>query len=228
MKYRCEAKSVIGFVQQLASNYLPHGYWFYVTGVIPEDKDPREVDCKLVAKYGIDISRQARCRRKLAGRANLHYLRHERFFILLATHGQHAFFAAEGDRVRDVRKTPIQFAGYSLSVTRGHFLVKEDGQELAKPDTKLRVRVQISRDIYRDLKGYFLELAPRRSTEVLSAQLFNVPFEPYAPVRKQLLNLLRLVNQARQSAGLEKLRPTVLRYRREIIRPFAPSAAIAI
>lgn len=144
MEYRCEAKSVIGFVQQLASNYLPHGYWFYVTGVIPEGKDPRDVDRKLIAKYGIGISRQARCRRKLAGHANLHYLRHERFFILLATHGEHAFFDAEGDRIRDARKTPIHFAGYSLSVKRGHFLAKKDGAEAVVADTKLRVRVQLA------------------------------------------------------------------------------------
>ncbi len=211
---------MIGFVQQLASNYLPHGYWFYVTGVIPEGKDPRDVDLKLIAKYGIDLSRQARCRRKQAGRANLHYLRHERFFIILATHGQHAFFAAEGDRIRDARKTPIQFAGYSLSVTRGQFLEKANGEEYARPDTKLRVRVQISRDTYRNLKGYFLDLAPRRSTEAVSAQLFNVPFEPYAPVRKQLLNLLRLINKVRNAAGAERVPQEHLRFRRQIVKPF--------
>ena len=222
MTYRCEAKSVIGFVQQLASNYLPHGYWFYVTGVIPDGKDPTDVDRKLLAKYGIDMSRQARCRRKLSGRANLHYLRHDRFFILLATHGEHTFFAAEGDRIRDARKAPIQFAGYSLSVVRGQFLEKEDGEEYAQPDGKLRVRVQIGREPYRDLKAHFLDIAPRRSADALSAQFFNVPYEPYAPVRKQLLNLLRLVNQARQSAGSEKVPPTVLRYRREIVKPFQP------
>ena len=99
---------------------------------------------------------------------------------------------------------------YSLSVARGNFLEKDEGMEHATPDTKLRVRVQISRETIRNLKGYFLEIAPRRSAEALSAQLFNVPFEPYAPVRRQLLNLLRLVNQARQSAGCNKLSPTAL------------------
>ncbi len=32
MEYRCVATSVAGFVQQLVSCYLPHGYWFYVSG----------------------------------------------------------------------------------------------------------------------------------------------------------------------------------------------------
>lgn len=218
--YRCETQSVIGFVQQLASNYLPHGYWFYVTGVIPDGKDPCQVDQKLIAKYGIDLSRQARCRGKISGRANLHYLRHDRFFVLLATHGQHPFFAAEAERIRDARRTPIQFAGYSLCVRQGGFLQKEEGEERAAPDTKLRVRVQIARKQYRDLKAHFLDIAARRSSERLAAEFYNVPFEPYAPIRKQLLNLLRLANRTRQTAGLEKLPPTVLRYRREIVKPF--------
>ena len=53
MEYRCEATSPTGFVQQLASGYLPHGYWFYVPGCIPEHKDARAVDGKLLDKYGI-------------------------------------------------------------------------------------------------------------------------------------------------------------------------------
>lgn len=40
MKYRCEATSLEGFVQQLASNILPHGYWHNVTGRVPDGKDP--------------------------------------------------------------------------------------------------------------------------------------------------------------------------------------------
>lgn len=35
MEYRYEAASVAGFVQQLICCYLPHGYWFYVSGVVP-------------------------------------------------------------------------------------------------------------------------------------------------------------------------------------------------
>jgi hypothetical protein len=43
MEYRYEAMSVEGFVQMIASNYLPHGYWFYVTGQVPEGKDPSAI-----------------------------------------------------------------------------------------------------------------------------------------------------------------------------------------
>ena len=44
-----------------------------------------------------------------------------------------------------------------------------------------------------ELKTYFRENACRRSAESLGRELYNLPFEPYAPVRQQLLNLLRLI-----------------------------------
>ena len=37
MEHRYETTSPEGFVQLLACNLLPHGYWFYVTGRIPDD-----------------------------------------------------------------------------------------------------------------------------------------------------------------------------------------------
>ena len=99
--YRFEAISVAGFVQQLAVSYLGHGYWFYVMGEIPEGKDVRLVDEKLLARYRIDLSKWARARRKRVGFANLHYLRYDRVFLLLATHGSHPFFLEEASAVRD-------------------------------------------------------------------------------------------------------------------------------
>ncbi len=48
----------------------------------------------------------------------------------------------------------------------------------------------------------------------------DLPYEPYAPVRQQLLTLLRLVNRLRQSVGREAISPKVLRLRRRIVRPF--------
>jgi hypothetical protein len=234
MQYRCVAGSLEGFVQQLAANYLPHGYWFYVTGNVPDGKCPEAIDAKLVAKYGIAISRQERARRKQAGRANLHYLRFQRFWVMLATHGQHPWFE-EHTRVlidrktgeekteilfRDARKASILVNGYSLSVRHGHFVKKMNPHEPAIPDSKLRVRVQIARDEYKRLRAYLLSLAVHRSADKLASEFWNVPFEPYAPVRRQLLNLLRLVNQARKEAGYESLSPNVIRYRRRIVRPF--------
>ena len=70
----------------------------------------KRVDDKLVERYGIGISQWARARRKQAGRANMQYLRHGRFFVLLATHGEHRFFEEEGANVRDVRRRSIKHA----------------------------------------------------------------------------------------------------------------------
>lgn len=222
MVYRCEATSPAGFVQQLVSCYLPHGYWFHVSGCVPEHKDPRGVDAKLITKYGIDISRQSRARRKQVGIANVHYLRHERFFVLLATYGHHAFFEEEEDNIQDVRRVPIKFAGYSISVKKGGYRRKASPESPAVRDDKWRVRVQIGREPYRDLKAYFLDIALRRTTEQLGRELYNVRHEPYAPVRQQLLNVLRLVNETRKATGLDPVSPKVLRYQRRIVRPFDP------
>ena len=220
MEYRWEATSITGFVQILACNYLPHGYWFYVSGRVPAGKPPHVADRKLIEKYEVALSRGQRARRKQAGIANLHYLRFDRDWFLLATHGRHLFFDAEKESVRDIRKHPIHFAGYSLTLRRGEFLKVVAEDAAVRVDGRLRVRTQIAREQWRMIKAHLLEFATRRSAEWLSYQLWNLPFEPYAPVRKQLLALLRMINSRRQTAGLTKLDYRCLRLRREIVKPF--------
>src|SRR5262249_44779303 len=151
------------------------GYYFWVAGSIPEGKDPRTVDQKLIARYGIDISKWARARRKQAGGATLRYLRFQRFFVLLATHGQHSFFEEEASCLKDVRRTPIRFGGYAVSYRGGH------------------PHVRIEQEEYKQMKAYFVNLAVHRSSESLEREFGQVDFEPYAPVRRQLLCILRAV-----------------------------------
>lgn len=208
--YRSEATSIEGFVQQLAVSYLTHGYWFYVTGTIPEDKDPRAVDAKLIERYGIAQAKWTRCRRKRAGLANVQYLRHGRFFILIATHGKHPFFAAETARLRDVREYPVQFHGYSIGCRQDR-----DGR-------RYHASVRIGREAYQALKRQFEQAATRRSVEELRHALRTLPFSPFAPVRRQFCALLRAVNRRRKAAGLELLPWDVLRLRRRSVRPFDP------
>lgn len=202
MQYRCEATTLEGFVQQLATSYLVHGYYFYVTGIIPEGKDVGAIDAKLIARYDIGASKWAAARRKRAGGANVHYLRLGRFFVLLATHGRHRFFEAERTRIRDARHVTLKVGGYALGVRGGH------------------VRVTIAREEYRTLKAYFIERATRRSTTALAAELGALPFEPYAAIRRQFLCILRAMNRARTEAGLEPVPKTCLRFKRRIVRPF--------
>lgn len=133
-------------MQQLARNILPHGNSFYVTGHVPEGKIAEAVDRKLIGKYGIAISRQQRARRKLTCHANLHYLRLDCFWVLLATHGRHLFFEEEANSLRDVRRVPIQVGGYSLSVKQGNFLRKDQKENGPTPDCLMRARIQIGRE----------------------------------------------------------------------------------
>lgn len=220
MEYRCVATSVAGFVQQLVSGYLPHGYWFYVSGIIPPGKEPAVVDENLLAKYGIGVSRTSRARRKSVGIANVHYIRYYRRFLLLATHGFHPFYDEEAKSVRDVRRIPIKIEGYSISVAKGGFLRKPNDGSLAVRDRKWRVRVQIEKELFKGLRAYFEDIAPYRTVRQLAAELADLPFEPYAPVRQQLLNLIRYINRRRQAANLDLIGFSVLRYRRRIVRPF--------
>ena len=82
------------------------------------------------------------------------------------------------------------------------------------------VRVLIDRDAYRELCAYFLSIACHRRAEALAEELSILPYIPYAPVRKQLLKLLRLINAKGQAAGYAKIPPSCLRFKREIVRSF--------
>ncbi len=221
MQYRCEATSVTGFVQQLACTYLRHGYWYYVTGVIPRDKDPRAVDEKLIKKYGIAVSESTRGRRKRQGKANVQYLRCGHFFIILATEGEHQLKEEEGELLRDIRRVPLKFRGYSISYRRG-------GRTLGgEVDSRWHAHVEIERERYKEIRDYLLSLACHRSPRHLATVLYETPYEPYAPVRRQLLNILRAVNRARKRAGYELVPAEVLPLRRRVVRPFEPVRALS-
>jgi hypothetical protein len=204
--YRCETVSIEGFIQQLAVSYVAKGYWFYVTGRIPPHKDPRRVDQKLIARYGLEVSKYVRARRKRAGLASVQYLRLGQVYVLLATKGEHPFFAAEAKCVRDLRRVPLKVFGYAVSYRvnggRGH------------------ASVRIERQRYCELRAYFEALALHRSIAGLAVELRELPFAPYAPVKRQLLMVVNGVNRRRRVAGLEPVPLTALRLRRSPVKPF--------
>lgn len=207
MAYRCVATSVAGFVQQLTVGYVTHGYWFYVTGLVPDHKDPAEVDRKLIAQYGLDVSKWTRARQKQTGQASVQYLRYDRFFVIVATHGTHSFFTAEGKQIHDFRKRPLHFMGYAIGCRKGR-------------DGKWHASVRIEREVFREMKQRFAAIAPHRSAEDLCDEFRRIDFEPYAPVRDQIRILLRAANRRRQVASLELVPQHVLRLRRSVARPF--------
>lgn len=206
MQYRCKVTSIEGFVQKVAVDYVRRGYFFFSAGRIPAGKDAAEIDAKLLTKYRIDGSKKERARRKQNGYANMQYIRHDQFFVLLATHGSHDFFASED--FQDARRTPIRYAGYSISFRNG------------------RVCVRIEVDEYKRLKAYMVDLACRRTAASVAEEFKRISFLPYAPVRQQLLQIWRAVNRARRTAGYARLSVDVVPWKRAVVKPFEKPASV--
>jgi hypothetical protein len=217
LKYKWEATTLEGFVQQLAVAYVARGYFFYVAGRLSTRITAAEHDERLLHKFDVAKSKWSRYRRKLKigpdGRslANVQYLRHRDFWVLLATAGHHRFFT-EHQRLgcsqqqlkrqyRDIREVPVTYGGYSIS-WRG------------------RASVRISPRAYSDLKTYFLSLAVTESNSMLEREFQYAPFEPYAGVTRQMFSILRAVNRVRKTAGLHLLSRECIRVRRKVVRPF--------
>ena len=200
--YRCEVTSVEGFVQQLAVSYVRNGYFFYVPGFIRDGRDPCEIDRQIIERYRINVSKFTRARRKKAGYANVQYLRHKQFFVIIATAGKHLFREREARRIRDIRREPIVYDGYALSYANR------------------QATVHIDRGTELNLRAYFEDVATRYSAASLSRQIRRLPFQPYGPVRRQLLGILDEVNRLRRSKGLEQVPLTSVRWKRWIVKPF--------
>lgn len=210
MQYRCVAASVEGFVRQLAVGYITHGYWFYVAGQIPEGKDPAAVDAKLIDRYGIAISKWARCRRKKQGLANMQYLRHERVFVLLATKGRHEFFERERMAMRDLRRVSIKIAGYSIGCRKGR-------------DGRWHACVRIESQPYLDMKTRMVGAATWREPDALVDELREIQFTKYAPIHRQVLTILRAINRRRALAHLPPVPVTLIGSGRRVLSSFADS-----
>jgi len=85
--------------------------------------------------------------------------------------------------------------------------------------------VRIHPESYRHLREYFMDLATKRSAESLAREFRGVPFEPYAPMRRQLLNVLRAVKRKRKAAGVESVSAEALRLSRKGVKPLAGEPA---
>lgn len=193
--YRCQAKSLDGFLSQLI-RYVASGHYFYITGRIPVKKDPVAVDTKLIDLYGIAKPRWARARRHLAGRAGIHYLRYDRFFVLIATHGKHAFFEDHGTAFRDIRRQALHADGYAIRY--GY----------SEREKRWKVFVRLDREVYGNLRSQMLQLAIRtshRAPDALEREFRQLRWQPYEPVRRQLTAILRAVNRKRRYAGFPPL-----------------------
>src|SRR5262249_48625056 len=148
--------------------------------------------------------------RKRSGRASMQYIRHNDFFVLLATEGAHRFIEEEASVIKDSRNVPITYAGYSISYRGG------------------TVHVRIADETYKNLRAYFLEIAVHRSVAYLASEFYNVPFEPYGPVKLQMFALLKEVNEARQRAGFTRVPGQAVWVRRKRVKPFETIPALDV
>jgi len=65
-----------------------------------------------------------------------------------------------------------------------------------------------------------LQRPDHRRAEAAVLAFYRLPFEPYASIRRQFLNVLRAVNRVRKAAGFEILPTEDLPLKRRIVRPF--------
>jgi hypothetical protein len=210
--YQCEATSIEGFVQQLA-NLVAKGYRYYVMAEVPERKTVESIDAKLISLYRLDLKKSARYRRKLAGGANVAYLRFRRTFVLIATEGIHRF-KNENPHALDIRREPILFHGYSVGSGKGS-------------DGRFHASVMIHADAFSDLLALFKGLAVHRSAEALTQEFQSIRFSPFARVRRQYLRLLREVNELRKTAGFQPVPLSALNLRRMPVKVYADGPTIA-
>ena len=116
-EYRAEAKNVNAFVSQVV-NYVKSGHYFYVRCMIKDrknQKDPAEVDARVIEAYGIARKRWQRKRRHLKDNAGIHYLRYGKVYVMLLTKGKHKkFYEEHGENVADIRRKGLSVFAYLI------------------------------------------------------------------------------------------------------------------
>lgn len=218
-EYKTEVKSVRAFVQRVACEIVNRGYLFYVTGRVPEGRDPEALERKLEELYRYRLTKHQRLRRKRQGLANLHLVRYGRFYVMFATPGRHeAWYEQEewprevrlrrGNRIKDIRLEPLRFEGYQIGVRR------------SLRDGKNHLSVRIQKEEFEGLRAYFLQLACVRSIANLRWELGTVPFEPYSGVTRQLWKIVREMNGLRKTQGLKPLPMSAPRLVRKVVKTF--------
>ena len=100
------------------------------------------------------------------------------------------------------------FNGYSISYRRAGVT------PAGGPAPKWHAHVRIDDSMYRMLKDRFIDLATHRTADTLANEFARIPFARYAPIRRQLLNILRAVNERRKQQNFELLPHSVLKLKR--------------
>jgi hypothetical protein len=87
--YRDQSTSRAGFLRMVTANYLPKGCVYYSHGYFRDEAQARRAELNIVCRYDLAISKNRRYRRRLAGLANVQFLRYRLGYLFLATEGTH-------------------------------------------------------------------------------------------------------------------------------------------
>ena len=209
-QYRYISGSPEGFIQR-AVILSQKGYRYFVTGVVPARKTPEEVDEKILSKYELRLTAKERFARKHAGKPNGHYFRYGRTWVVMATSPALFHERDEKEVVLWLEEAPLRAFGYAVSL-------KRDASR-----GRLRADVRLDRETYRELRGYFLELALHRSKEKLAAEMWQASsrYQPFAPVHRQFRSLITAINERRKVAGFERVPYSCIRVYRAHPKHFA-------
>ena len=140
----------------------------------------------------------------------MQYIRHGNWFVLSTTEGRHAFKQQERNQIRDCRRPPIRFEGYSISYRRSPITPKGGGEP------KRHACVRIDGPTYKQLPRSSATSEPQNT----GTRLCLYALCRYTPVRRQLLNILRAINNTRSKQGFDELKPRALKLRRAVVQPF--------
>jgi hypothetical protein len=184
------ANSTGELIRQLITDCIPNSYYFFLNGYTPEDEEPTETDSIILNM--IEAAKWRMGSRK--DQAQVQYLRHHRTYLLLATAGVHPIINDNAHLVRDIRKTPLGFNGYSISCQR------------VRGGSGYRGSVQVGVQYFGVFREKFLAMSVRSSAVEMTDAFLALNFEPYPPVHEQLGALLKAVNEKRRAAGLELVR----------------------
>ena len=211
--YPCEARSIDAFLAQVV-RYVSSGHYFYIRCRIPDGKDPRAVDEKIVGLYDVHRPRWQRKRRNLKTTAGIHYLRCGRLFVVMLTKGTHeAFYRDHASSVLDIRRTALKAFGYSIR------------RSYSENEKRWRVFVRLDKETYRKVKAHMLTVCTWpafRARESMEQQFRALPYQAYCAGARTALQRRqggeRGASSYRPCAGRLPMHPGQVAYHERIHR----------
>lgn len=210
-KINTETISWQGFLQQILYQ-ISRGYIFYCYTRYPLRKQEKWscIDKKLLSKYGADISKHQRFRRKNAGKVNFIILRWNEHTIILHTVG--AIKDVHYDDVfYDIRKSPLVLPILGSIAFKIH-----------QDRTNQGFTISFARETYKDFKATFTELAKLKSSVRLAVEFSRLNgFPAYYGIIVQKIRLAEIcIHEAKRHGFPLKKKDLKIRTSKKFCRVF--------